>query len=394
MTTEKDQTPKPLPPSEWKAGDSVRYVGPSNQRRTAGSIYRLVRKGVANLSVWSSFTSDIPGSPGWLSDVEAERMFEWVERRSITYSVSEVLGDGWARLLASVCTQSPSQGEQIGGVDSFWFSTVDHAACGTAKLDPLPDGETQESPSMKLVDILAREMEFWPEMLGGKVGQCYDGKLHGFAGDGHPGCTTTQANYSKCDNWIGDVVTRAEWKAAVDALNAPMVAGGNERLNIRLGAMIDMGWLDPVYTLKIPAYDFGAFLLPRQLYSWESSPHLYPRSVAVKPVEPKAGLSISDQDLDRVTIDYLQKNGWTVPEKPGTTAEENKDFLEARVKLLEDELAERREETKHPINLLLSDADLLFLLRSESRVSAVNIPIGRSGSIIIRRADAGDSLKG
>lgn len=92
-----------------------------------------------------------------------------------------------------------------------------------AMLDGVNESLAKESPSMKLVDILAREMEFWPEMLGEKVGQCHDGKLHGYSGGGHPSCTTTAAKYSKCRSYGTEVVTRAEWQAAVDALNAPKV---------------------------------------------------------------------------------------------------------------------------------------------------------------------------
>lgn len=76
---------------------------------------------------------------------------------------------------------------------------------------------------MKLVDILAREFKVWPEGMTDKVGQCFDGRIHGYAAAGHPSCQVTVSHYPLCDSYATDTATRAEWQAAVDALNAPKV---------------------------------------------------------------------------------------------------------------------------------------------------------------------------
>lgn len=69
---------------------------------------------------------------------------------------------------------------------------------------------------MKLIDILARELKVWPEgdspLVQGSFGQVY------ICGGGPIIIETCRA-----DDWELGEVTRAEWQAAVDALNAPKV---------------------------------------------------------------------------------------------------------------------------------------------------------------------------
>ena len=252
------------------------------------------------------------------------------------------------------------------GRGEFWFSTVDHIACGTATLGPLPDGETQESPSMKLADILARELKVWPE--GCKViTQDSDGyvvsakdidvdSLHfdhnAWSGDGGP--------YMEIHDLASDhktsIVTRAEWQAAVDALNAPKVdiVDGN----VSLGVLIEMGYLKPV-RLETPSYDFSAW--PPERFDCGLLPSLYVQSFG------------------------RSKRHQPVKVKPKSTAQENTEFLEARVKLLEAELAERRKEAKLPLHIKVSDSDLLHLLRSQSDNTLVTIDSGGRTVATIRR---------
>lgn len=71
---------------------------------------------------------------------------------------------------------------------------------------------------MKLVDILARELKQWPECLADSLGQAADGTLHSEEEFG-PILRTDNA-YTICDNFVMDIVTRAQWQAAVDALKA------------------------------------------------------------------------------------------------------------------------------------------------------------------------------
>lgn len=73
---------------------------------------------------------------------------------------------------------------------------------------------------MKLVDILARELNQWPDALGHAAGQAADGTLHSEMEPEDAETVWTIESYTICSNWIIDIVTRAEWQAAVDALNA------------------------------------------------------------------------------------------------------------------------------------------------------------------------------
>ena len=73
---------------------------------------------------------------------------------------------------------------------------------------------------MKLVDILAVELKRWPEFLGDAVGQAGDGTLHNEMEPEDVEISRTLESYTLCKNFISDIVTRAEWQAAVDALNA------------------------------------------------------------------------------------------------------------------------------------------------------------------------------
>lgn len=72
---------------------------------------------------------------------------------------------------------------------------------------------------MKLIDILARELKEWPEGMSETVGQGHTGFLHGYAGNGHPNAQTTRTRFPLCEDYSREKVTRAEWQAAVDALN-------------------------------------------------------------------------------------------------------------------------------------------------------------------------------
>ena len=86
---------------------------------------------------------------------------------------------------------------------------------------------------MKLVDILARELTAWPETT--RLAQDSNGHVFGWTGfpnwDGDQWLIDVCASLDKCrpgemdlaDDHMTSSVTRAEWQAAVDALNAPKV---------------------------------------------------------------------------------------------------------------------------------------------------------------------------
>lgn len=70
---------------------------------------------------------------------------------------------------------------------------------------------------MKLIDILSLEMKVWPHGYA-DVGQADFGSLH-LPGIGTHDRHTTET-YTKADDWMTAIVTREQWQAAVDALNA------------------------------------------------------------------------------------------------------------------------------------------------------------------------------
>ncbi len=85
---------------------------------------------------------------------------------------------------------------------------------------------------MKLVDILARELDRWPEGMSETVGQGHTGYLHGYAGNGHPNCQTSRQIFTICDDYSREKVTRTQWQAAVDALKAAEVSYSAENVSV------------------------------------------------------------------------------------------------------------------------------------------------------------------
>lgn len=185
-------------------------------------------------------------------------------------------------------------------------------------------GDAKESPSMKLVDILAREIKVWPK---GCLYISHDQSVGVFASLESGGNIKLKVG----DHYIADtprqVVTRSEWQAAVDALNAPKVADGNERLNMRLGAMIDMGWIKPVSFWP---------LWPRQTYGFELAPTL-------RSLEPKAEKPSSRKDcpeflksriaeLEAQNIE-LVKQSW-LPNKDAAASRDRIKDLESQLEQL------------------------------------------------------------
>ena len=84
---------------------------------------------------------------------------------------------------------------------------------------------------MKLVDILARELDRWVDW-GDKIVQDDDGYIVAFEHEAELKCVDGDWKGPSCDpicvldlaeDHKTSIVTRAEWQAAVDALNAPKV---------------------------------------------------------------------------------------------------------------------------------------------------------------------------
>lgn len=72
----------------------------------------------------------------------------------------------------------------------------------------------------KLVEILARKLKEWPEAFGDVLGQRCDGTLHGYNDAGFTISIGETPQLTRCDNYMHNIVTRAEWQDAVDALKA------------------------------------------------------------------------------------------------------------------------------------------------------------------------------
>ena len=111
---------------------------------------------------------------------------------------------------------------------------------------------------MKLVDILARELKVWPEGAFA-ITQDYDFDINQVMRDfvpvlneagrvwrANPGMLeiSTFETTSQSDDYAIAIVTRAEWQAAVDALNAPKA-----NLPLTFGALLECGYLTPPISL-------------------------------------------------------------------------------------------------------------------------------------------------
>lgn len=130
-------------------------------------------------------------------------------------------------------------------------------------------GDAQESPSMKLVDILARELKVWPECVV-RISQLTTGQVLGTLEGAR---LLNLGVFGMASDFGMKPVTRAEWQAAVDALNAPKAdAQADDTVSVRY--LIGHGLLT-----SIAHVDW-----PRRVYSFDLPPSL--RDLDAKP-EPK-----------------------------------------------------------------------------------------------------------
>lgn len=74
---------------------------------------------------------------------------------------------------------------------------------------------------MRLVEILARELKGWPESFGDVLGQRCDGTLHGYNDAGSVTWIGETPQLTRCDNYMHDIVTRAQWQEAREASSKP-----------------------------------------------------------------------------------------------------------------------------------------------------------------------------
>ncbi len=105
---------------------------------------------------------------------------------------------------------------------------------------------------MKLVDILARELKAWPEGL-----ECLSqlkGTGYIINGKGFDGRAFDALQIADETLVAGAIVTRAEWQAAVDAMNAPKVVEWDGVGLPPVGSVVDTDHKNKELRVKILAY--------------------------------------------------------------------------------------------------------------------------------------------
>jgi hypothetical protein len=110
---------------------------------------------------------------------------------------------------------------------------------------------------MKLVEILAREMEKWPDDTTSIVGQAANGSLHLNASTANNRGFTEEV-YERAEDWRSQDVTRADWEAERAKLKALKDNGG--------GWIRHRGGKCPVEpnTIVIPKFRSGDIGIPRE----------------------------------------------------------------------------------------------------------------------------------
>lgn len=105
---------------------------------------------------------------------------------------------------------------------------------------------------MKLVDILARELRVWPNDDFASIGQACNGTLHK-SPNWSVDCGWTKEVYTIAEDWSRSYVTRAQWQAAVDALEAEVRPTESVALHYQEVGRITRQWngdgLPPVGTV-------------------------------------------------------------------------------------------------------------------------------------------------
>lgn len=109
---------------------------------------------------------------------------------------------------------------------------------------------------MKLVDILARELKVWPDDLE-CAHQDHDGEIRFYGGKEETIRFDFMAQEKAHDRGVnresrtGSRITRAEWQAAVDALNAPKVVEWDGAGNPAMGSSIEYSIGDGWYPCQV-----------------------------------------------------------------------------------------------------------------------------------------------
>lgn len=129
----------------------------------------------------------------------------------------------------------------------------------------------QYAPSMKLVDILARELKAWPEGVS-----CLSQLQHNGAiinGKGYDGREWARLQIAEDTPPAGVLVTEAEWQAAVDALKADRVEYSPAMHAQRIGRVIRVANLDQKEMIKVGEkveVVLKGSTLPASLQGWKS----------------------------------------------------------------------------------------------------------------------------
>lgn len=256
-----------------------------------------------------------------------------------------------------------------------------------------PDpGDDVKSPSMKLVDILARELKVWPEGSLAAT-QDGDGEINQQSESGRPEfcerldqwkagpgrlCIFSHEKLILAEDYTTAIVTRAEWQAAVVALKvaegiADAEAGNLSSLDevkgkweirrnpLTLSAMIDIGWIvDPF------KYDISCNW-PRQRYCIDPVPGLQYRKQSADQAQEAAAdhkecLEFLKSRIEHLNayIELLKTNNQNLFDAGQTSSKQLAD-LSAKFADLKVELEERKEEAKQTIEFVVTPSALRAL---------------------------------
>lgn len=174
----------------------------------------------------------------------------------------------------------------------------------------------------RLVDILSVELKRWPDSLGDAVGQASDGTLHNDMEPLNAEIVRTREKYTMCKNYIMDCVTRAEWQAAVDALNAPKVFEWDGVGDPPVGVVCQYSVLNgPWHTCEV-GYSFfdgehRCFVIKCQHLGFEQVCRIEPGSegsVEFRPVRTVEQVAAEEREKaieEMVAVSPLLDKGWS-----------------------------------------------------------------------------------
>lgn len=160
---------------------------------------------------------------------------------------------------------------------------------------------------MKLVDILARELEVWPEGL-----ECLSqlkGTGYIINGKGFDGRAFDALQIADETHIAGAIVTRAEWQAAVDALNKPAEPAWNGIGDPASGTVCELRHVSAQTDWCKATIAFASRNV--LVWDWDGEPALaYRHAVEVRPVRTPEQIAAEERerDIDKMVSVVLTDN--------------------------------------------------------------------------------------